>query len=65
MKIVKKEYLGKQPVYDIGLPQVHNFVLENGLVSSNCFNKAHSVSYSILTYVSAYLKTHYHQSHTC
>lgn len=59
MKIVKKEYLGKQPVYDIGLPQVHNFLLENGLVSSNCFNKAHSVSYSILTYVSAYLKTHY------
>lgn len=59
MKIVKKEYLGKQPVYDIGLSQIHNFILENGLVSSNCFNKAHSVSYSILTYVSAYLKTHY------
>ena len=62
MKIVKKEYIGKKPVYDIGVlssNNVHNFVLSNGLVASNCFNKAHSVSYSFLTYISAYLKTHY------
>ena len=62
MKIVKKEYLGIQPVYDIGVTSsvnANNFVLKNGLVASNCFNKAHSISYSLLTYVSAYMKTHY------
>jgi DNA polymerase-3 subunit alpha len=62
LKIVNKEYLGKRPVYDIGVSSsndVHNFVLSNGLVASNCFNKAHSVSYSFLTYISAYMKTHY------
>ena len=62
MKIVKKEYLGQQDVYDIGVSSLkgnHNFVLNNGLVAHNCFNKAHSVSYSFLTYISAYLKAHY------
>ncbi len=62
MKIVNKQSLGLQKVYDLGIDSIegdHNFLLENGLVASNCFNKAHSVSYSILTYVSAYLKTHY------
>lgn len=62
MKIINKTYSGKQPVYDIGVcssSNAHNFVLENGLIASNCFNKAHSVSYSVLTYISAYLKTHY------
>ena len=63
MKIVSREYAGEQPVYDVGVDaeekHLHNYVLENGLVASNCFNKAHSVSYSMLTYISAYLKTHY------
>lgn len=62
MKIVKKEYLGIKPVFDIGVSSLtknNNFILQNGLVASNCFNKAHSVSYSVLTYVSAYMKTHY------
>ena len=62
MKIISKEYLGEQEVYDIGVASVngsHNFVLENGIVASNCFNKAHSVSYSMLTYITAYMKAHY------
>ena len=62
MKIISKEYLGEQEVYDIGVASPegnHNFMLENGLVASNCFNKAHSVSYSILTYITAYMKAHY------
>ena len=62
MKIKHKEYAGKQPVYDLGIvskTNTHNFVLKNGLIASNCFNKAHSISYSFLTYISAYLKTHY------
>ena len=62
MKIIKKEFAGEQEVYDIGVASAsgnNNFVLENGLIASNCFNKAHSVSYSLLTYISAYMKTHY------
>lgn len=62
MKITNKEYVGQQQVYDLGIASRagnHNFVLKNGLIASNCFNKAHSISYSFLTYISAYLKTHY------
>jgi|13_taG_2_1085334.scaffolds.fasta_scaffold00160_9 DNA polymerase-3 subunit alpha len=62
MKIVSKEYLGERPVYDIGVSSItnsNNFILKNGIVASNCFNKAHSISYSLITYISAYLKTHY------
>lgn len=62
MKIINKEYLGPQQVYDLGISSLkanHNFTLSNGLVAHNCFNKAHSVSYSFLTYISAYLKAHY------
>ena len=62
MKIVKKEYLGEQETYDLGIAssnQSHNFVLKNGVVASNCFNKAHSISYSLITYISAYMKAHY------
>lgn len=62
MKIVSKEYLGEQEVFDIGVNSskgLHNFALENGLIASNCFNKAHSVSYSMLTYITAYMKAHY------
>ncbi len=60
MKIINKEYLGIQPVYDISVDSKHHdFKLENELVASNCFNKAHSVSYSVLTYVTAYLKANY------
>ena len=62
MKIISKEYLGEEEVYDIGVASLegnHNFVLENGIIASNCFNKAHSVSYSILTYITAYMKAHY------
>jgi len=62
MKITNKIHLGEQEVYDIGVSSSsgnHNFVLSNGLITSNCFNKAHSISYSFLTYISAYLKTHY------
>jgi DNA polymerase III alpha subunit len=59
MRIVSKRSLGEQSTYDIGLAKDHNFVLQNGLVASNCFNKSHSVSYSMLTYITAYLKANY------
>ncbi|MGB5713856.1 MAG: trans-splicing intein-formed DNA polymerase III subunit alpha C-terminal partner DnaE-C, partial [Waterburya sp.] len=59
VKIVNKRSLGIQPVYDIGVETDHNFVLANGLVASNCFNKSHSTAYAYVTYQTAYLKANY------
>ena len=59
VKILSKKSLGKQPVYDIGVAKDHNFVLANGLVASNCFNKSHSTAYAYVTYQTAYLKANY------
>lgn len=59
VKIVKKRFIGYQDVYDIGLERDHCFVLENGVIASNCFNKSHSTSYAYITFQTAYLKTHY------
>lgn len=65
MKIKSREHLGRGPVYDIGLPEYHNFIIQGGLVASNCFNKSHSCSYSTLTYISAYLKANYPAQFFC
>lgn len=59
VKIVSRQSLGLQPVYDIGLAQDHNFVLENRLIASNCFNKSHSTAYGYVTFQTAYLKANY------
>ncbi|YAI81866.1 MAG: OB-fold nucleic acid binding domain-containing protein [cyanobacterium endosymbiont of Rhopalodia sterrenbergii] len=59
VKIISCKSLGKQPVYDIGVVQDHNFVLANGVVASNCFNKSHSTAYAYITYQTAYLKANY------
>ena len=59
VKIVSRKSLGLQPVYDIGVAQNHNFLLANGTVASNCFNKSHSTAYAYVTYQTAYLKANY------
>lgn len=59
VKIVSRRYLGKADVYDIGVAKHHNFIIKNGLVASNCFNKSHSTAYGYVTYQTAYLKANY------
>ena len=59
MKIIKKERVQDQTVYDIGLERDHNFLIKQGLFASNCFNKSHSIAYSIITYQTAWLKYYY------
>ncbi|NCJ07167.1 trans-splicing intein-formed DNA polymerase III subunit alpha C-terminal partner DnaE-C [Synechococcales cyanobacterium C] len=59
VKIVRRRSLGVQPVYDIGLPQHHNFLIRGGVIASNCFNKSHSTAYGYVTYQTAYLKANF------
>ncbi|BAZ11032.1 DNA polymerase III alpha subunit [Calothrix sp. NIES-4071] len=59
VKIVARKSLGVQDVYDIGVAQDHNFVIKQGFVASNCFNKSHSTAYGYVTYQTAYLKANY------
>lgn len=59
VKIINRKSLGTQSVYDIGVERDHNFLLANGLVASNCFNKSHSTAYGYVTYQTAYLKANY------
>lgn len=59
VKIVTRKTLGTQNVYDIGVERDHNFIIRDGLVASNCFNKSHSTAYAYVTYQTAYLKANY------
>ncbi|MGB8698659.1 MAG: OB-fold nucleic acid binding domain-containing protein [Thermosynechococcaceae cyanobacterium] len=59
VKILRRRALGIQPVYDLGLAQDHNFLIQSGVVASNCFNKSHSTAYGYVTYQTAYLKANY------
>lgn len=59
VKIIGRQSLGAQSVYDIGVERDHNFILNNGKVASNCFNKSHSTAYGYVTYQTAYLKANY------
>ena len=58
-KILSRQSLGVQPVYDIGVARDHNFLLAEGQVAANCFNKSHSTAYGFVTFQTAYLKANY------
>jgi len=59
MKIIGRRVIGWEAVYDIGLAGDHNFLLANGVVAANCFNKSHSTAYGYVTYQTAFLKAHF------
>ena len=59
VKIVSRTYVGQANVYDIGVENDHNFVIKNGFIASNCFNKSHSTAYAYVTYQTSYLKANY------
>ena len=65
MKVISSSYAGSHEVYDIGVPKTHNYVLGNGLVAHNCFNKSHSISYSVITYLCAWFKANYTEEFFC
>jgi DNA polymerase III alpha subunit len=48
--------IGYRETYDLEIDDInHNFILSNGIITSN----SHSLSYSINAYISQYLKTYY------
>lgn len=56
MKIKSVKSLGLQKTWSLEVENdVHNYVLENGLISKN----SHAIAYSILSFRTAYLKRHY------
>lgn len=58
-RLVSIEDVGLKEVFDISMPEHHNFVLNSGAVVHNCFNKSHSVAYGIISYQCCWLKAHY------
>lgn len=58
-KLVNSKVAGKRMTYDIEMPEHHNFVLENDLITHNSFNKSHAVAYGIVSYYSCWLKAHH------
>jgi hypothetical protein len=57
LKIRSMKSLGLREVYDLEIPQNHNFILENGTVAHNC--KSHAISYVVISYTCAYMKHYY------
>lgn len=56
MKIKSVEYLGKKQVWNLEVKDNnHNYLLKNNTISKN----SHAVSYSIVTYLTAWLKVNY------
>lgn len=50
-----KEKLGRRMTYDIEMPEIHNYRLQNGLVTHN----SHAVAYGLVSYWCCYLKAYF------
>lgn len=59
VKILSRRVVDPEPVFDIGVEQDHNFLLADGTIASNCFNKSHSTAYGFVTFQTAYLKANF------
>jgi len=53
--LAKVEFVGEKETYDIEMPNIHNFCLENGLVTHN----SHAVAYGLVSYWCCVLKAHF------
>jgi hypothetical protein len=56
MKIIRITNPREEAVYDIEVPETHNFILENGVIAHNC---AHSASYGVVGNNGVYIKSRY------
>lgn len=55
-KIIRVSPVGTRKMYDIEVAHLkHNFLLENGVVTSN----SHAICYSVIAYACAFMKYHY------
>lgn len=54
-RLVSKAKIGLRETYDIELPEHHNFMLANGLITHN----SHAVAYGIVSYWCCWLKAHH------
>jgi hypothetical protein len=53
--LISVEDAGERMTYDIEMPENHNYMLGNGIVTHN----SHAVAYAIISYWCAWLKGHY------
>lgn len=64
VRIVSKEYVGVEPVYDVVMEAPHNFVA-NGIVTHNSFGRGHACAYAFLAHWTGWLKSHYPVQFLC
>ena len=61
-KVVRASYIGMRQGYDLEVDHLcHNFLLASGLCCSN----SHAAAYALITYQTAWLKTHYPVEFMC
>ena len=53
--LLKVEFVGEKETYDIEMPEIHNFCLQNGLVTHN----SHAIAYGMVSYWCCVLKAHF------
>lgn len=64
-EVVDIEYIGEEDVYDMSINGNHNNYVANLFVVHNSFNLSHAVEYSLITYITAWLKYYYPVEFLC